>query len=347
MRRLVLLVLALGLISAAPALAVPYNNTQVGSLLVFPDVRFDGAFTTVIRITNTSDSLGVSVACYWMDRNKDRNAITFDLTHNQPIVFDPSLYFSDTSIKRGELKCFAVNGATGAQIVFNQLIGSATIIDYDSGAAYEYTAAAFGARAGAAGEPGTILLNNTNYDACYQYLYGQITQTGQAEPGGAVVLQNRVAFASCIQDLTQDFTIHTTKLVYEIWNAGETKFGNLGTIWDCADSWHETILGTPGYWNSQNLSTFVNPNILLPGTEYLAYRVSTVVSTQCQSNYPAAWLPGPKVAGNPGLIGIQSTVLTVPAAGGDVIQAVGTNLNGKGSRTNGVIRFLSGSESQP
>ena len=211
------------------------------------------------------------------------------------------------------------------------------LINYDTGAAYEYTAAAFMARAGGPGDPGTILLNNTNYDSCYQYLYGQITPAGQTITGGADVLQNRLALASCYQDLRQDYNIYITKLNFEIWNIAETKFGG-SSIWDCADSWHETILGIqPGIWKSSNMDTFNN----LAGP--LVYRVSMASPTQCGTAYPTGWLrTGATVLPAPltGLIGIQSTTLAVTNVAGDgSIQAVGTNLNGKGARTNGQILF--------
>ena len=100
-------------------------------MLVFPDVRFDGAYETVIRIANTNDTLAgsVSVACFFMDWNKYRSAVQFDLTHNQPIILDPRVWFGESIYKKGELKCIAVNTATGAQITWNHLIGTATNAD--------------------------------------------------------------------------------------------------------------------------------------------------------------------------------------------------------------------------
>ncbi|MGE3840175.1 MAG: hypothetical protein AB7I50_01175 [Vicinamibacterales bacterium] len=69
---------------AAPNVA---NTTQKGSLLIFPDIRVDGDWNTLIRIANDANS-DVSVKCYWMDGNKNRVDFQFPLTANQPFWFE-------------------------------------------------------------------------------------------------------------------------------------------------------------------------------------------------------------------------------------------------------------------
>jgi predicted metal-dependent phosphoesterase TrpH len=68
MRKLCLLVLGLALACAAGASAAPNvtNATQKGSLLIFPDIRVDGSWNTLVRLQNDG-SRNVDVLCYWMD----------------------------------------------------------------------------------------------------------------------------------------------------------------------------------------------------------------------------------------------------------------------------------------
>lgn len=80
---------AMTLVVATSATAAPNvaNTTQKGSLLVFPDIRVDGTWNTLVRIQNDSNS-DVDVKCYWMDGNKNRVDFQFPLTANQPFWFD-------------------------------------------------------------------------------------------------------------------------------------------------------------------------------------------------------------------------------------------------------------------
>jgi hypothetical protein len=87
MRRLLgtLVVLSIG----ASALAAPNitNATQKGSLLIFPDIRIDERWNTVVRIQNDG-SLDVDLKCFWMDGNKNRLDFGLPITRNQPVWFD-------------------------------------------------------------------------------------------------------------------------------------------------------------------------------------------------------------------------------------------------------------------
>src|SRR5262245_46852026 len=87
MRTLCALVAALG--TAATAVAAPNvtNATQKGSLLMWPDIRVDNTWNTIIRIQNDG-VLDVDVMCYWMDGNKNRVDLVFTLTKEQPVWFD-------------------------------------------------------------------------------------------------------------------------------------------------------------------------------------------------------------------------------------------------------------------
>src|SRR5262245_18654424 len=74
---------------ATSALAAPNvtNATQKGSLLIWPDIRVDNDWNTIIRISNDG-SLDVDVICYWMDGNKNKVDFIFTITKNQAIWFD-------------------------------------------------------------------------------------------------------------------------------------------------------------------------------------------------------------------------------------------------------------------
>jgi hypothetical protein len=78
---------ALAIASSAFAAPNVTNASQKGSLLVWPDVRVDQGWNTLIRISNDGSS-DVDVICFWMDGNKNRVDIIFTITRNQPVWFD-------------------------------------------------------------------------------------------------------------------------------------------------------------------------------------------------------------------------------------------------------------------
>src|SRR5262245_14525827 len=154
---------------AASALAAPNltNATQKGSLLIWPDIRVDNGWNTIIRIQNDG-SVDVDVICYWMDGNKNRVDFLFTITKNQAIWFEaktgtgtfnvnrfpvsvsngfdnPDLispgFTAETTLNaanlgdfnwrdcRGLLACLAVDGGAQNYIKWNCLSGTATLFN--------------------------------------------------------------------------------------------------------------------------------------------------------------------------------------------------------------------------
>jgi len=85
------IVLVFAMVTMASAAANVTSNSQKGNLLVFPKVISDGNSTaptnTYIFIGNDS-SQSTWIKCYWMDNNQTSYDFMFELTPNQPWVFD-------------------------------------------------------------------------------------------------------------------------------------------------------------------------------------------------------------------------------------------------------------------
>ena len=323
-------VLALG---AGTALAAPavYNHTQKGSLLIFADIDVRAGKATIINVTNDGDS-SVALKCVYVDFEKNRTDFVIGITPHQSVWFDAATGAGSITVAEfptegrltGALTCFAVGNAD-TQMAYNHLIGNAEVMDFIAGTIYKYNAAAF-YRPADGTRPGELVLNGYQYDACGQYLIAQFTPVGAVRetPAGTVAtLQNRLVVASCTQDLSQDYVLHTTKLQFDVWNANEVKFTG---AWDCADSWHEVILGGPTLVRGNAPKTFTAARL---GTSTAYYRVQGVKSTQC--DYVAPWGTTTEAVG---LVGVQSTLVDING----VVVAEGTSLNLAGKR-NGLITF--------
>lgn len=157
----------------------------------------------------------------------------------------------------GEMKCWAVNTAQSAELHHNHLFGTATIMDFDSGQAAEYNATAFQALGPSTltgtelGSPGTLNLDNAEYDACPAMLLGNFQPGGQYEEdatGRDISSWNRVTLTSCRQDLRQNYTPSVTKLTWTFWNQDEQQ--RTGSH-ECADSWYETDFPADRLLNAQ------------------------------------------------------------------------------------------------
>ena len=212
---------------------------------------------TVITLTN--DSAGpVRLKCYYATSDplntpytgtlagarqyKHFLDFTIDLTHNQPISWWASSGYcrcqrarksnrlprrsasSRTAQRRsaGELKCWAVTADGSTEQHYNHLFGTASIGDYYTYQAWEYTATAFQALGAATltgtalGSPGELQLNGTEYDACPNILLGNFIPTGYTDN------HTQVTLASCNQDLRQAYTPTITKLTWTFWNQDES-----------------------------------------------------------------------------------------------------------------------------
>jgi hypothetical protein len=288
--------LALGMVAGATVLAAtPFgNNSQKGSLLIYPRVQFGEGTDTLITLVN--DSSGpVRLKCYYASSDpvptpntlantsptvrgwKHKVDFTIDLTHNQPISWfvssgrgldDPNVAvappfgnFPDGAFRnRGELKCWAVTNLGDTERHWNHLFGTASVLDTGTTQAYEYTAWAFQATGGAGltgsplGSPGALVLDGSEYDPCPNILVGDYVSIG-APPDGLGAPGTEVTLASCNQDLRQTYFPTITKLTWTFWNQDEQ--ARTGAH-QCANSWYETTFPADRFFNASfgSLGTF-------------------------------------------------------------------------------------------
>ena len=141
---------ALGLAATAAAAPNVAQTSQKGSLIVFPDIDVRQNVTTIVRIQN-DNTQAVWLRCHYMDKNKQRNDFGMLVTRGQPIWFDVATGAGTlgsnpfpTGFGAGMLACLAL-GAEEQRIRWNHLSGTAMVVDYDAGTAYEYSAWAFAA----------------------------------------------------------------------------------------------------------------------------------------------------------------------------------------------------------
>ena len=359
MKKLSILAVALALAGTAAAAPNIAQNTQKGSVLIFTDIDVRAApflMQTIVRIQNDGPR-DVQVKCYYLDGNKHRVDMQFEITANQPFWFDaqtgdgtehvtpypntPSNGFPNTTPKgAGMLVCWVVDVEGLNQLKWNHLSGTATLINHRVGAAYEYTAYAFYAPTGSDLQPvgtgGTINLDSVQFDSCPQYMIGQFSPEGAflaTEAGLLTYNPTRVAFAGCNIALQQDWTPTWTKLVFDVWNEEENKVTG---AWECADTWHEVYLssGPSGY--PFPFPDAASSNFLSSAVETFAarYRVQGQKSTQCR---PIVGADAVAV----GVLAIQSTDLTLENVNtGDVTRAlIGSNLTAAGKLPTGKITW--------
>jgi hypothetical protein len=334
---------------AAPNVA---QNTQKGSLLIYPDIDVRAPVQTIVRINNDGPR-DVQVKCYYLDGYKHRVDFQFELTANQPFWFDartgdgtefvtpypntPSNGFTNrpTPLGAGMLACWVVDIEGINQLKWNHLYGSATVVDHGNGSAYEYTAYAFYVPTGSdlvpVGTGGTINLNGVEYDSCPLYMTAQFSPTGTVLPGPAPVVfgNTRIAFVGCNINLQQDWTPVWTKLVFDVWNEEENKVTG---AFECADTWHEMYLvsntAAPNWPFPTADAASSNFSIDTVGTAAARYRVQGQSSTQCK----------PLVGENAiavGVLAIQSTDIAI----GGGIGAIGTNPTAAGKLPTGFVKW--------
>lgn len=346
---------AAALAIAGSAIAAPNvaNTSQKGSLLIFPDIDVRGDRTTIVRIAN-DQTAGTWVMCYYLDKDKKRNDFLFFITRGQPIWFDAYTGAGTiganpfpTGFGAGELVCFAVD-ENDTPRMFNHLSGTATVVDYAAGTAYEYSAWAFYNRVGGflpVTLPSTnpvpsslsnipcnanvdprgctvngLALNGAQYDLCPATLLGQFSPEGAilGDEGDAKDLievgRTRVVLSSCNIDLRQMWYRWDTKYTFEVWNENEVK---LTGAHDCADGWHETNLTNV----KDEGDNFMLSNLKTDAARYRA--VPTRDDLIC----------APRKTFVVGAVGVQSTQISL--AGG--LAEHGTNLTAVGQRAGFVV----------
>lgn len=300
---------AVAALSVTAAVAAPVaNTTKKGSLLVFPLITIDGATNsnTIVEISN-DDSAAVKLECYYVNEWKGRSDFTIGLSakatvswdvaklvgdHVNPQVF-PSTgkYPAFGSNKRGSLICFAVDQGMRNQVAFNHLHGNATVLT--AGSSFKYNAWSFQAlnaygtpenNYAPIGVPGRLDLTGAPraYDACPGYNVTTFNPNG-ASFGSIATTANTLTFASCNQDLRQDFQVHVTKLQFQVWNSNETNFS--GAFY-CADSVGTVPLGSV----NDKLVIGTNFDYAAIATRNARFSVVGVRSTQCAASEPAGLL---------------------------------------------------------
>ncbi|MBW7904547.1 MAG: hypothetical protein LC135_08015 [Phycisphaerae bacterium] len=237
--------------------AAPLDRVSIGekgTLLIYPliEIRYDGAVNvkqdTFIQLSNDFGS-DVHIVAYFVADDCSRHHFDFDLTHSQPVFWSaenglpvglaPLASFSpphpdpldDDLVVRGALVLFAANDQ-GQAIRWNHLTGTATIISYALGTAWEYPPYAFQALTAPHGQPinppGELRLDGVQLQRPYnRLLYTFTAYKSTAFSGGSRMLRHDGLLALMIADLDlrQDWAgPERTKVVYEVHNGEEISF---------------------------------------------------------------------------------------------------------------------------
>lgn len=251
---------AVGIVAASAHADV---TTETGSsILIFPKVRADANFDTVIEITNTGNSM-VHAHCYYVNDLLDWSKIDFNiwLTKQQPTQwvvssgrrFDPSCGFGEPCSGfapglvpplpefEGELKCVQVT-ESGEPFTGNHLKGVATLVARnDSGSDARGLSRTEGDIAtyngiGLRGNPDAapsnpLLLDGVEYDACPAQIILDHVSSGATDPisGGEVFTE--LTLVPCSQDFENDQGGVST-IQFVVYNEFEQRFSASTTV-DC------------------------------------------------------------------------------------------------------------------
>ncbi len=357
----VALAAALGMSPAYAAQNVA-NTSQKGSLLIWPAITIDPEDTsdTFIEISNDQNT-SVHIECIYVSETKERVGFNFDLTGKQTASWDVKTQAGDRvhpppfpvgpgvfpgNRFRGALVCFAVTSDSLNQIAFNHLTGTATVLalnDTDAAQkrqAFRYDAWSFVARNGAGlpaadntiqGLPGRLNLTGGGagtYDACPAYNVANFMPNG-ARLGNLSTLDNDLSVVSCNQDLRGSFTLHFTRLQFDVWNAKEQSFHN---TYQCVDS--VQTVGLSGIDNSQ-LAHPENFDFATLGTPNARFQVRGIASNSpCPAGTEAA-----------GLLGVLASSVRLPGNSTLEDADVGSTTQGAGS-TPGFVLWDTGTPVQ-
>ncbi len=233
---------------------------------------------------------------------------------------------------RGFVVAWAVNDS-GQEIRWNHLSGTAALVNYAAGTAWEYNAYAFRALTSAPqgsqsdGVPGQLLMNGEEYDMNFNMLVLDFFADGcyPFNAGGAgygtLGLHTDLTLLVMGLDLRQDNNgPTTTKAKFDIWNSNEVRFSGTER---CITCWDQTLLGdydAPNHLIVENLQT-----------EKGKARIDGLGSTVCPLSQNAALLGvEAKLATFTSGFGVASDKGTHTASGG--------NLVGQGEDATGFIR---------
>lgn len=327
------------------------NTSQKGSLLVWPLITVDqkkgASGDTLIEISNDANAT-IHVECEYINERKGRVNFDFDLTGKQTVSWDVLTQSGDQlhpppfptndgnpsfpgNAYRGELVCFATDAGREFQVAWNELTGTATVMNLKdkSGSqpkqAFKYNAWAFAARnaGGLApdnntvpqGTPGELDLTGQNvdgvYDACPAYNVANFMPNG-ATLGNLTTLTNNLSVAGCNQDLRETYELHRTKLDFTVWNSFENSFTG---AYACADGVETVALSgsNKGMTQGSNFdySTLQSPNA--------RFQVNGISAT------PPCKFPT-EISGLLGVLGSSTAIAGDPKAD----QIVGNTLHGAG-----------------
>jgi hypothetical protein len=267
--------LVAALCASTSASAQVANTNQKGSLLVFPLITIQkGGGDTLVELSNDANA-NVQMECTYVNEEKGRVDFDFNLTAKQTVSWDVGTRQGDHVVPpqfptysggypgdkyRGELICFATTAAGDSQIAWNELTGDATVMSLNTkGAnqarqAFKYNAWSFCAESAVGvcapdnatadfGTPGDLVLAGAGagtYDACPAFNIVNFMANG-GTLGNTTAINNTLSVASCNQDLREQYTIHTTKLDFTVWNSDEDSFSG---AYACVDSVESVTLGS-------------------------------------------------------------------------------------------------------
>jgi len=254
------IVAAVGMVAASAHADV---TTEKGSsILVFPKVRANANYDTVIEITNTGNSM-VHAQCYYVNDLQEWSKIDFNiwLTKQQPthwVVstgrrFDPTCGFGEDCSGfapglvppvpdfEGELKCVEVT-ESGEPITGNHLKGIATLVAVTDGTEFGSDSRTAGDIStyngvGIEGNPNAVpsnplLLDGDTYEACPERIVLNYFASGADDPvaTGASVF-TELTLVPCSQDFETDTPGEVT-IQFVVYNEFEQRFSASTTI-DC------------------------------------------------------------------------------------------------------------------
>lgn len=262
--------------------------TEKGSLLIYPKVElrwnssYDLIQDTFITINNDYNA-GVDIQLYFVSETCTNVDNTITLTKNEPAYWSvysgqpkgvsPFTVLGDAYpdpenpsefVLRGYILAWAIGDAY-EQVWWNHLYGTATIVDYVDGEAWEYNAFTFQANPGdtsvTPGEPvgtaGVLNLDGVEYDSGFDILLLDFFASGSdafEQCGKDIEHDTDLTLMILDNDVTQDApTPPITKAKFQIWNQNEVGFSGMEY---CVQKWKQTLLSTVGgHFLVENLQT--------------------------------------------------------------------------------------------